>query len=192
MFRLLKFLLFVVVVVLAGLAAAFVYARNTGLSARVTAGELETRIARLVRSWAVPPAARERANPVPRSAEVMRTGLEHYADHCASCHANDGSGQTSLGQSLFPPAPDMRREETQQLTDGELFHIIEHGVRFTGMPAWSTGTPEGERASWELVHFIRHLPRLTPEELEAMKAINPRPPAEIRQEIEEERFLQGF
>jgi hypothetical protein len=85
----------------------------------------------------------------------------------------------------------MRRPATQHLSDGELFHVIEHGVRFTGMPAWRTGTQAGEESSWHLVHVVRHLPRLTPGELEAMKARNPRSPDEIRFEIEEERFLQG-
>ena len=85
----------------------------------------------------------------------------------------------------------MRNRATQELADGKLFYIIEHGVRFTGMPGWGTGTIEGEEASWHLVHFIRHLPDLTPEEIEAMEAINPRAPADVRREIEEERFLQG-
>jgi hypothetical protein len=85
----------------------------------------------------------------------------------------------------------MRQAATQSLTDGELFYIIENGVRLTGMPAWSTGTPEGEEASWHLVHFIRRLPKLTAEEIEEMEALNPRPPAEIRQDLEAERFLRG-
>jgi hypothetical protein len=85
----------------------------------------------------------------------------------------------------------MRLARTQDLTDGELFWIIENGVRFTGMPAWGTGSTDGEAASWHLVHFIRRLPRLTPEELEEMETLNPRPPAEIRQQIAEEAFLKG-
>jgi hypothetical protein len=60
-----------------------------------------------------------------------------------------------------------------------------------GMPAWSTGTKEGETASWHLVHFIRRLPKLTPEELADMESLNPKPPAEIRQQIAEEEFLKG-
>jgi hypothetical protein len=63
--------------------------------------------------------------------------------------------------------------------------------RFTGMAAWSTGTKDGETASWHLVHFIRRLPKLTPEELEAMESLNPKPPEEIRQQIAEEEFLKG-
>ena len=39
--------------------------------------------------------------------------------------------------------------------------LIERGVPLTGMPAWSTGTADGARSSWELVAFIRHLPKLT-------------------------------
>jgi hypothetical protein len=83
----------------------------------------------------------------------------------------------------------MRLAATQQMTDGELFYVIEHGIRFTGMPAWSTGTAAGEESTWHLVHFLRHLPQLTMSELEAMKERNPRSPQEIRLEIEEERFL---
>ena len=45
--------------------------------------------------------------------------------------------------------------------------------------------------SWQLVHFIRRLPMLSERELEEMRQMNPRAPAEIRQEIEEERFLRG-
>ena len=96
-----------------------------------------------------------------------------------------------MGNGLFPRAPDMRGRATQELTDGEIFYVIEHGVRFTGMPAWSTGTIEGEEGSWHLVNFIRRLPDLTEDDIAEMAAMNPRPPAEIRQEIEAERFLSG-
>jgi hypothetical protein len=85
----------------------------------------------------------------------------------------------------------MRQAATQDLTDGTLFYVIEHGIRFTGMPAWGTGSADDEKTSWHLVNFIRHLPALTGRELEEMAAMNPRPPAEVRQEIEEERFLSG-
>ena len=85
----------------------------------------------------------------------------------------------------------MRLAQTQQLTDGELYWIVENGIRFTGMPGWSTGDREGEEASWRLVHFIRYLPKLTPADLERMEALNPRSPEEIRQEIAEEEFLSG-
>ena len=42
------------------------------------------------------------------------------------------------------------------------------------MPAWGNGTPEGERDSWGLVHFIRRLAKLTPEDIERMEGLNPK------------------
>jgi mono/diheme cytochrome c family protein len=169
--------------------AAVVYLRATGLDTRAEPGPFETRVARAARRLAVPSAIRTMANPMAKSAESLADGMAHFADHCASCHANDGSGATELGRGFYPKAPDMRRAPTQQLSDGELFYIIEHGIRFTGMPGWGDGTRAGEESSWRLVHFIRHLPAITPAELEAMKARNPRSPEEIRYELEEQRFL---
>jgi hypothetical protein len=85
----------------------------------------------------------------------------------------------------------MRADVTQSLTDGELFSIIEHGIRLTGMPAWGTGTPESERQSWGLVHFIRRLPSLSTEDIVRMEGLNPRTPAELREREEIRRFLEG-
>jgi mono/diheme cytochrome c family protein len=184
---------FVLLIVLAAvmLAGAVLYVMNTGLSARDEPGALETFAALTIRNLTVSRRARDLTNPLPRTPEALAAGLAHFADHCASCHANDGSGNTTMGRGLFPKAPDMRLPRTQQLTDGELFYIIEHGVRFTGMPAWGTGDEEGATASWQLVHFIRHLPNLSEAELEEMAGMNPVPPAEVRQQILEEQFLQG-
>ena len=170
-------------------AAGVAYLRSTGLSTRGEPGRIEAVIARSARAMAIPASARALQNPTPASADVIAEGMEHFADHCATCHANDGSGKTEMGQGFFPKAPDMRLSATQHMSDGELFYVIENGIRFTGMPGWGTGTAAGEQSSWHLVHFIRHLPKLTPEELEAMKDRNPRSPQEIRLEIEEERFL---
>lgn len=186
-----RWLLVTVVVLLVGIAGAAYVVLGREFSARAEPSWIEAVIARRIRHLAVPRGARDRRNPVPRSAGAIQDGLEHFADHCAICHANDGSGKTEIGESVYPPAPEMRLDATQELSDGELFYIIENGVRLTGMPAWSTGTAEGDEASWNLVHFIRHLPKLTSEELERMEALNPRSVEELREEEEMRRFLEG-
>ena len=173
-------LLLVVVAIAAGLAAYSIVRR--GLSTREQPSGVETFIARTMRRLATPSAARSQANPVAVTPEVMDEALAHFADHCASCHANDGSGATEMGRSFYPPAPDMRAGGTKALTDGELFSIIEHGIRLTGMPAWGTGTPEGEQQSWALVHFIRRLPSLSAEDIARMEELNPRSPQQVREE----------
>jgi mono/diheme cytochrome c family protein len=173
------------------MAMTFIWIGSRGISAKAQPGRVETFVARTMRRLAIPRSARDLKNPVAKSADVVAEGMAHYADHCAACHANDGSGETELGLGLYPKPPDMRLGSTQSLTDAELFYIIENGVRLTGMPAWSTGTEEGAVESWKLVHFIRELPRLTPDQIEQMKASNPRSPEEIRQQIAEEEFLKG-
>ena len=185
-------LILIAVLLLAVLGAAgLAYVRLTGLSALDAPGPLEARVARAVRTLAIPDEVRNRPNPVAASPDAVARGLEHYADHCTTCHANDGSGDTDFGRGLYPRPPDMRLGATQQLTDGEMFHIIQHGVRFTGMPGFATGHEGDEQDAWYLVHFLRRLPALTEPELERMHELNPRSVDQLRQELEEERFLRG-
>lgn len=146
-----------------------------GIGSRPTPSAFETTVARAARSRAIPAVARRRVNPVAATAENVREGMQHFADHCAVCHANNGSGDTLYGRGMYPRPPDLRAADTQQLSDGELFYIIENGVKLTGMPAFGDGTSDG-MATWDLVNFIRHLPKITPEDLTRMEQLNPRPP----------------
>ena len=153
-----------------------VYVVRTGLKAQPEPGAIETRVARAIRGFAIPREARAQSNPIGISAEDFKPGLEHFARYCAMCHGNDGSGQgAAIGRGLFPKPPDMRAEATQGLTDGEIFYIIGNGIRFTGMPAFGSGTPDpaGDKLAWQLVRFIRHMPRMTADEIDSMKAMNP-------------------
>lgn len=187
----LKAFLLLVGVLAVVLVVTFIWIGTRGISARAEPGAIETAVARTMRRLAIPRGDRNRQNPVQPTPEVVAAGMAHYADHCAACHANDGSGETQVGLGLYPRPPDMRQSATQSLTDGELFYIIENGVRLTGMPAWGTGKPEAAEETWHLVHFIRHLSRITDAELEQMKAMNPTSRDELRQQMEEERFLKG-
>src|SRR5262249_21726619 len=151
----------------------------------------EAFIASLLRHLAIPTGARDAVNPVKASPEALASSMAHFADHCASCHGNDGRGATPLGRGLYPKPPDMTAAATQQLTDGELYYIIENGIRFTGMPAFGEESGSDNKESWELVHFIRHLPSLSDEELAEMKKMNPKSPMELAKEEKIRRFLAG-
>jgi mono/diheme cytochrome c family protein len=171
-----RLLMAVVLVLVVGAVGGWLYVTQTGLVSQPEPGRLETMVARRIRAMAVPGEIRDLHNPVPASAEATAKGMAHFAQYCALCHGNDGSGTgTAFGRGFFPKAPDMRSAATQQLTDGELFYIIENGVRFTGMPAFGTGTadPQGETLVWQLIHFIRHLPTLTDAERTEMESMNP-------------------
>jgi mono/diheme cytochrome c family protein len=177
-------------VIAGGAGLIFLKTRANGLSARAQPSVLETIAAQTARGLALPAGAREKRNPVANSKEVLSDARAHWADHCAICHANDGSGQTEMGNHLYPPAPNMRKEGTQRMSDGELFYIIENGIRLSGMPAWG-GSEAAQQDSWKLVHFIRHLPDLSASEIEEMEKLNPKSPAELEEEKQEEQFLKG-
>jgi hypothetical protein len=170
-----------VVLGLAGLGGLLLLADflNRGVSTRRQPLRAETFVAGRLRHLAIPRGARSLSNPEPVSPDVVKEAMTHFADHCASCHGNDGK------------APDMTGPGTQQLSDGELFTIIKNGVRFTGMPAWGDESPESDRDSWKLVHFIRHLPKISEAELSEMEAMNPVSPMELKEREEEARFLEG-
>lgn len=162
-----------------------------GVSARDQPTALESLMARSLRHAAIPATDRNRPNPIPVTASTIAEGRMHWADHCAQCHGNDGRGQTDMGRNLYPKAPDMTLPATQKLSDGELFAIITNGVRLTGMPAWGSGSPGEAEQTWKLVRFIRHLPQISAEELQQMKAMNPTSPMQKGDEAEEDAFLNG-
>lgn len=151
----------------------------------------EIAMARFARHLATPSQWRDAKNPVEASSENLAEALHHFADHCASCHGNDGSGKTDMGPNFYPPVPDLRTETIQSMSDGELFYVIHFGVRFTGMPAWGEGDPKKDTESWQLVHFVRHLPNITPEEITQMKAFNPMTAQERAEQAAMDAFLAG-
>ncbi len=186
-----KAMLFAFVGVAAAGGGALAVLVQHGVSARDEPTAIEAWIARRARRLATPRNQREAQNPVPVTPEVLDRARAHFADHCASCHGNDGRGRTSIGQNLYPKVPDMWHAETQSLSDGELFSIIKNGVRLTGMPAWGGDTPEDDKETWELVRFIRHLPTISEAELQEMKDLNPKSRKEYEEEEETRRFLAG-
>jgi mono/diheme cytochrome c family protein len=152
--------IFLLVIVLA--AAGLLLARR-GFSARAQPSAFEQFIATRLHSLSIPSGVKNQANP----------SAGHFQDHCAVCHGSDGRGMTAIGRNLYPKAPDMAGPDTQRRSDGELFYIISNGIRFTGMPGW--GGEDSPQEIWQLVSFIRHLPALTPEELEQTKPVQQKP-----------------
>ncbi len=189
-----KLIAFIIVVGL-GIVGAFGWVGyqlfTTGFSAKTEPHAIEVFLARQIRHLAIPIEQRNTPNPVPLSSDLLKQGIAHFADHCATCHANDGSGQTPIGKNVYPKAPDLRLPGTQSMSDGEIFWVIHHGIRFTAMPAWGEGDPAQDKDSWKLVHVIRHLPQLTPDELDQMKALNPKTRNDLKEHAALGQFLQG-
>ncbi len=191
MMRRIKWLFFLgILLLVAGILAALWFLPGA-FSAKSSPPEWEIKIARFIRHMATPSHFLKMSNPVSVSPEALADARHHFADHCATCHANDGSGKTTMGPNFYPPVPDLRDPAIQSMRDGELFYVIHSGIRFTGMPAWGKGPPEEDTESWKLVLFIRHLPNITPDEIAEMKTQNPTTPAEREQQEMLDLFLSG-
>ena len=144
-----------ILVLVAILGSVFLIHR--GFRATSTPLPLEADLARHVRDFAMPRTERDRKNPFAPTSEAIEQGRDAFMNHCASCHGIDGRGQTPVGLDVYPRVPDLRRPETQNLSDGEIHFIVENGVQFTGMPAWRNSRAESSPDIWKLVLFIRSL-----------------------------------
>jgi mono/diheme cytochrome c family protein len=94
----------------------------------------------------------------------IQRGAEHYAEMCTSCHLAPGLSQTELREGLYPQPPNLSRHGVHD--PAEAFWVIKHGVKLTAMPAW--GRSHDDAAIWDMVAFIRQLPKLDQAQFEAM------------------------
>jgi mono/diheme cytochrome c family protein len=84
-------------------------------------------------------------------------GLDHYAAHCAVCHGAPGVPKGDIGRGIYPPPPDLTKAASLYSL-AELFWILKHGIKMTGMPAWSD---HGDEELWATVAFLEKLPGLS-------------------------------
>ena len=137
------------------------------LSATARPSRLEKLVAHAALDTAVHARA-PRGKTAPVDPASVERGREAYRAHCLVCHGVPGGEQSSVASGLNPPVPDLAEPETQTRTDGELYFLVSGGVRLTGMPAFARSLPDRQR--WEVVAFLRALPKLGDAELKALSA----------------------
>lgn len=174
---------------LVGVGVALELMLENGFSARDEPTLVDAFVARWWRRLAVPEEERDARNPLPVTPEVLARGREHFAVECAACHGSDGRGGTRLAVGLYPKPPDLTAAPTQSLPDGEMFWVVQNGVRLSGMPAFGRDTEESDQWTWEIVRFIRELPRLSSRDVASVEALRPRGPRQVEDELAARRFL---
>ena len=110
-------------------------------------------------------------------------GAGHYETGCRRCHGIPG-GQTPVAlREMLPQPPDLR-DVSARYSSGELFHIVKHGLKFTGMPGWPA--PQRDDEVWAMVAFLEMLPSVPPDQYErlvfgddAAPAAEPAPPPAV-------------
>ena len=150
-----------------GVIGIVVWTGSYNVAATNPPGRLEKKFAAFALNRAVQRRAAVRTNPFSKP-EDIRFGLAHYKENCLDCHGAPGVEESEFGQGLNPPAPDLTLPAMQRMRDGELFWVVSNGIRMTGMPAFSPTHKEEE--IWKILAFVRHLPEITKEEQQALKA----------------------
>jgi mono/diheme cytochrome c family protein len=154
-------LLLVAALLVVLIAGAAIYAGLYDVAAtsphwRATSWLLETARTRSIKSQA----AGIVAPPGLGDAAKVILGVEHYAAHCAVCHGAPGVPKGDIGRGLYPEPPDLAKAALLY-TPGELFWIVKHGIKMTGMPAWGDHSDD---ELWATVAFVEKLPGMTEQE----------------------------
>ena len=97
------------------------------------------------------------APPLDDDALVLR-GATHYETGCYPCHGKPGAALPPVMAAMTPPPPELTGERVARWTPEQLFSIVKHGIKFTGMPAWPAQERDDE--VWAVVAFVRRLPAL--------------------------------
>jgi cytochrome c553 len=129
------------------------------LSALPEPGRTETFVATRAKHFLV----RRKAfhQPLPSKRPAPRKARDSFGTECGACHGNSGHSPTDAGRWMYPRAADLTSRDAQSYSDQELFWIIKNGIRLSGMPAF--GKVESDDHIWDLVFYVRALPKVHPQ-----------------------------
>jgi mono/diheme cytochrome c family protein len=82
---------------------------------------------------------------MPPTEENLISGVHIYREMCARCHGRTAASPSTLGASLYPPAPPLRGRRTDY-TEAQIFWIVKRGIRNTGMPAFGGSLSDNDIA----------------------------------------------
>lgn len=160
----------IVLVLLAAFAGIFVYAGLYNIGADAPHSRVVYNILQELRERSIESRSRGIHPPADlNSPWRIAAGAGLYAEMCTGCHLGPGLERSEMSQGLYPQAPELARGD--DLTPAQQFWVIKHGVKLTAMPAW--GKTHNDELIWDMVAFIRQLPKMTPDQYKAAVASAP-------------------
>jgi mono/diheme cytochrome c family protein len=160
----------VLLLVLAAFTGVFIYAGLYNIGADAPHSGLVYNALQELRERSIE--MRSRGIRVPadlNSPNRIAAGAGLYAEMCTGCHVGPGLEKSEMSQGLYPHAPELARGT--DLTPAQQFWIIKHGVKLTAMPAW--GKTHDDQLIWDMVAFIRQLPKMNGQQYQAAVASAP-------------------
>ncbi len=155
------FVLGVIVTLIAIFGGSYLYMK-LGLfdvSAIPDPGKMERHMAFMSLDASVERRAPKGPNPVPLTDDVLIDAAKEYEEHCSMCHGSQNGKAMNFGKKLSPRAPNLIRHPMDD-PDGEIYWVIQNGIRMSGMPAWSGHF--SENTTWGLVHLLKNVDKLSP------------------------------
>ena len=134
-----KGFLFGIVFTLLGIAATGILLLRGGyinFSADQSPSALESKVAMAAVDNSTDRHAPELSAPLQHSEEEIVEGAKIYLNHCAGCHGLPSAPETQFMRSFYPPVPAFFKD-APDMSDKENYYIVQHGIRWTGMPAWN-------------------------------------------------------
>lgn len=166
-----RFLMGVLVTLMvgAGAGAWIIYSGQADVSADTPHSKLVFHLIEEAREQSIERRLRDITVPVDLSdSERVRRGAGNYAAMCVECHLAPGKENSEIRMGLYPSPPDLSQPaKTQSNLAARQFWIIKHGIKASGMPAWSKGGIE-DKAIWDIVAFLQPLPALTADQYAAL------------------------
>ena len=157
--------------VLAGLAGAYMFLSLGLMPANADAKPpwLEKWAARKSLHATIDRQAPTIPNPATFNDQNMLAGVKLYAANCAVCHGAADGAASNVAKGLYQKPPQLAKHGVTDDPEGETYWKIYHGIRMTGMPAYS-GTLK-EQEVWQLTLFLKHMEEMTPAVEKAWKAL---------------------
>ena len=90
-----------------------------------------------------------------KDGEGIKLGKTLYATYCAQCHGKKFDGKGKVGQSFYPPLPDLKSAKVQSLSEGQLFKEISYGSRGKRQPPLAATIDIIDR--WRIIAYIQSL-----------------------------------
>jgi len=143
------------------LLAAFCYVRFGFVDPRadIAVNALDRRVAMPALDASVDRRAPDAQNPIQPTNENLLAGMKMYQEQCSSCHGDIAHHQGMLADALYPRAPQFT-EDAPDMAENENFYILQHGVRYSGMPAWKQTF--NDKQLWQITTFLSHMDKLPP------------------------------
>jgi mono/diheme cytochrome c family protein len=160
-----SFLVIVVLIILAG--AAVIWFGLYNVAADSPHWKLTFLILDAAKDRSIEVHSRGIVPPSLQGNELIDRGFRHFNETCRLCHGGPGIKPLEFTKGLYPRPPRFPSKDVQQdMSDAQLYWIVKHGLKMTGMPSF--GVTYSDEDIWAIVAFVRRLPTLSPQEYEAM------------------------